>query len=371
MKVLIVGIFHPVINWCGGAEWVAINIINTLKNHGHKVVILTDQKLDQEKIMNIFGKYVAVDAQIVFPLAFFPPTDYHNIYTDAFRSLILKSKCDVVVDAFSNSILPGTDFAYIHFPLLKRLPSTFRSRIFSFPHRVYARGVKNLDRKIFFSNSEFTADAISKSIGVKAHVLYPPVSSFLLNHSKPVCDKPRKDVAVTVARISESTIWGGKNLNIIPYIAKLTDRSISFLILGVLESERASHSILKLLKKHEVADRVKILTDVPAAQLRACLENSKVYFHPAINEHFGVSIVEAMASGCIPIVHDSGGPREFVPKDLRYRNMEEAVMKIERAVTNWSPEIAKRISKIPEKFSEKNFSRKFMTIFNSYVPYKR
>lgn len=370
MKVLIIGIFHPVINWCGGAEWVAINIINTLKNHGHKVIILTDKKLNQTKIMKIFRKNVAVDAQIVFPFAFFPPTDCHNIYTDTLRSLILKSKCDVLVDTFSNSILPGTDFAYIHFPLLKRLPSTFRSRIFSFPYRIYAREVKNPDRKIIFSNSEFTAEAISKAIGVKAHVLYPPVSTFLLNHSKSIFNKPREDVAVTVARISESTIWGGKNLRIIPYIAKLTDKNISFLIMGVLESKKALYSILKLLKKLEVLDRVKVLTDVPADQLRTILVNSKVYFHPAINEHFGVSIVEAMASGCIPVVHDSGGPREFVPKDLRYRSIEEAVMKIERAVTDWSPECARRISNIPKKFSEKNFSKRFMTIFNSYIPYK-
>jgi hypothetical protein len=76
---MILGVFSPVINWCGGAEWVAINIINTLKEHGHQVVILTDKSLNQDKFANVFSKEVSVDRQIVFPLAFFRTTDYHNV----------------------------------------------------------------------------------------------------------------------------------------------------------------------------------------------------------------------------------------------------------------------------------------------------
>jgi len=302
---------------------------------------------------------MAVDAQIVLPFAFFPPTDYHNIYTDALRSLILKSKCDVLIDTISNAILPGTDIAYIHFPLLKRLSPTFKNRVFYLPYRVLTRGIKELDQKVIFSNSKFTAEAVREAIGVRAHVLYPPVSTFLLNHSKSDFNKPRNDVAVTVARIS-----AGKNLTIIPYIAKLTDKNISFVIVGILESKKALHSILKLIKKLEVSDRVKILTDVTKDQLRTILLNSKVYFHPTINEHFGVSIVEAMASGCTPIVHDSGGPKEFVPEHLRYKNIQEAAIKIEKAISEWSPKHAKEMSYIANKFSESNFSKRLVDVLN-------
>jgi glycosyltransferase involved in cell wall biosynthesis len=47
-----------------------------------------------------------------------------------------------------------------------------------------------------------------------------------------------------------------------------------------------------------------------------------------VGEHFGISIVEAMALGCIPVVHDSGGMREFVPTQYRYRTIEQAAEKI-------------------------------------------
>ena len=43
------------------------------------------------------------------------------------------------------------------------------------------------------------------------------------------------------------------------------------------------------------------------------------YIHCAENEHFGITIVEAMAAGCVPIVHDSGGPREIVTNDVGFR----------------------------------------------------
>ena len=43
------------------------------------------------------------------------------------------------------------------------------------------------------------------------------------------------------------------------------------------------------------------------------------YVHCAENEHFGITIVEAMAAGCVPIVHDSGGPREIVIDKVGFR----------------------------------------------------
>jgi hypothetical protein len=43
-----------------------------------------------------------------------------------------------------------------------------------------------------------------------------------------------------------------------------------------------------------------------------------------MGEHFGVSIVEAMADGLIPIVPEIGGPTEFVPKKFHYPTLEQA-----------------------------------------------
>jgi glycosyltransferase involved in cell wall biosynthesis len=42
------------------------------------------------------------------------------------------------------------------------------------------------------------------------------------------------------------------------------------------------------------------------------LAKSKIYLHLMKGEHFGITVVEAMSAGCVPIVHDSGGPKEIV-----------------------------------------------------------
>jgi glycosyltransferase involved in cell wall biosynthesis len=47
--------------------------------------------------------------------------------------------------------------------------------------------------------------------------------------------------------------------------------------------------------------------NVPRDELRKLLSRAKYYLHPPFPEHFGISVVEAMAAGCIPIVYRDGG----------------------------------------------------------------
>ena len=37
-------------------------------------------------------------------------------------------------------------------------------------------------------------------------------------------------------------------------------------------------------------------------------------------EHFGIAPVEGLASGCLTLVHDSGGMQEFIPAEFRWNN---------------------------------------------------
>jgi len=364
--ILIVGVFSPVINWCGGAEWVAINIITALKEHGHQVIVLSDKPLNQNKFMHVFGRKLWVDQQLVLPLRCFSSTDYHNIYTDAIRCLMLKTKCEVIIDPFSNAILPGVNVSYIHYPLLKRVEAAMpitRNKAFFYPYKIYLDFIKSkVGNKLIFANSKFTANAIKTEIGINPHILYPPVSSEILNHSLLDFEKQRENNVITVSRICRQ-----KGLEIIPYIAKSCRREISFTIAGLLDSQEALNSIVKLAKDLKVSERIKIITNIDRAHLRRVLSNSKVYLHTSINEHFGISIVEAMASGCIPVVHNSGGPKEFVPLNQRFNNIEEAADIVGMAIDCWSPTHARKFSKIAERFCIKNFSKQFIDIFHSHL----
>jgi len=118
---LIIGIFHPLLNACGGAEWVAVNIINNLKRAGHRIVVLNNEKTDQQKIKRLFGRRVDANDEIILPFQLFHDGDLHNVYTDGLRALFLRTKCDVLIDTQSNALLPAADISYIHFPLVGRL----------------------------------------------------------------------------------------------------------------------------------------------------------------------------------------------------------------------------------------------------------
>lgn len=363
---MIAGIFSPIINWCGGAEFVALNLISALKERKHKIIVMSNKSLDQSKFRDVFGKNIIVDQQIIFPLRFFSPTNFHNIYTDSIRTLMLKSKCDVVIDVYSNAVLPGVGIDYIHYPLLKAvetgLPRKRANKIFFYPYQSFLRAKrKNINHKLILANSRFTAEAIKSELGINPHVLYPPISENLYAKKLDLCKK-RGAKVITVSRICE-----GKNLSIIPHIAKLTRKEISFTIVGLLDSAETLNLLTKSIKKLGLSKRVKILLNITRDQLKQMLLTSRVYLHPTINEHFGISIVEAMALGSIPVVHDSGGPREFVNKEFRYESIEEAAEKVEKAVDFWSPDRAAVISNTAEQFSEKNFSTRFIDLFNSYL----
>lgn len=361
-----VGVFSPVINWCGGAEWVAVNIITALKEAGHQVVTLTDSPLDQQKFLHVFNRKVLADQQIIFPLRFFSPANYHNIYTDGIRSLLLKTKCDILVDTFSNSILPGMDIVYIHHPLLRKVRQElpyWRNKIYFLPYQSYLNGKRTeINEKLVFANSKFTAEAIKSEIGITSRVLYPSVSEEILGKNKETkLDKKRDNNVTTVARIAN-----GKNLEVIPHIARMTRNDICFTIVGLLDDVNVYHSLLELIKELKVSNRVKILVNVNREYLKRILYDSKIYLHPKVNEHFGISIIEGMAAGCIPIVHDSGGPREFVPTNQRFNSISEAADIVEKTIDTWAPTHAEEISNSSEKFGENNFSEQFIDSLNSH-----
>lgn len=362
-KNIKVGIFHPTLNLCGGAEWVAINIINSLRNEGYQTVVLTNEKIDHEKIKKLFGKRILCDSNIVFPLEFFNSTDLHNVYTDCLRALLLKSKCDVLIDTQSNALLTGANLTYIHFPFFGRLNGIglgMFKRSYYFPYRLYERQRARSLKQYIFSNSNFTANAVKKFVGTCSFVLYPPASELL--YASPNETQDREDIVVSIARISPF-----KRLTIIPRIARLTDNKIQFIIIGLKESQQTYNQILESIKDNKVSDRVKILTDVPRESLLSLLRKSKIFLHPAISEHFGVVVAEAMASGCIPIVHDSGGPRELVPDFCRFNEEAEAAKKIENAISHWSPNDAKNMMNRAREFTEDCFSKRFLTVFEKYL----
>jgi glycosyltransferase involved in cell wall biosynthesis len=360
-----IGFFHPTINGCGGAEFVSVKMINCLAQAGYKTVIMANEKIDQSRMQQLFGCRVEVSSEVIFPFELFPITDLHNVYGDVIRTRYLKSKCDIVIDTHSNALMPFVDITYIHFPLfgriggLESLKNLNRlNKIYFKLYSIYEQNQRASNRLIL-ANSVYTSNAIRKIVGVSPILLYPPVSDDCFTNTN-FSDK--QNIAVCLSRISPE-----KRLTLIPEIAKRTDDKLHFLIIGINQSPLYLSKLLKLIKEKKLQNKVEVLTDVPREKLVKILKAAKILVHVAEGEHFGVCIAEAMASGCVPIVHNSGGPTGFVSAKWRFNTVEEAADKINCSLTDWSPSEAERIAKQALVFSQSMFYKNFLKSFEEYA----
>jgi glycosyltransferase involved in cell wall biosynthesis len=99
--------------------------------------------------------------------------------------------------------------------------------------------------------------------------------------------------------------------------------------------------------------------NLPEEDLIKLLSNSRIYVHLMEGEHFGIAPMEALASGCITLVHNSGGSGEFIPEEYRWNTFEHLKTKIATLVesqtyADWEQKKKELRSKI-EVLKPKNF----------------
>jgi glycosyltransferase involved in cell wall biosynthesis len=90
---------------------------------------------------------------------------------------------------------------------------------------------------------------------------------------------------------------------------------IKFAIIGNVAPEKNSY--YESLRKIAPGNVSFIIS--PLRKAKDILGRAKVYVHCAQGEHFGITIVEAMSAGCVPVVNNTGGPREIVSDDSGYK----------------------------------------------------
>ncbi|MCW4000966.1 MAG: glycosyltransferase [Candidatus Bathyarchaeota archaeon] len=365
-----IGVFCPTLNVYGGGEYVAISLANTLAQNNFEVVLFSSGKVNPQAIQNYFGETLHPRIQTLQQPTNFAPHGLGDFYQTIVHSYIAKKKCSLFIDAFSNCVYPWTEVSYIHFPFLnhfafsKTFPYLTRPRIThagTVPHVLLEKKLIDYRKRLVLANSIYTADEIKSYSGKSVDVLYPPFSSIISRIGKASAKTARENLVVTVSRIDSN-----KLLERIPHIAAQTNPNIKFVVIGRLCSPHVLSHLEGIVKRMGLSERVKFFPNAPADQKIALLKSAKLYLHTMIGEHFGISIVEAMALGCVPIVHDSGGMREFVPAHLRYLTIEQAAAKINEQVAGWSMAEAEEMKEIADRFSIAHFSERFMELFNKH-----
>lgn len=341
----------------GGQANVAISMARSLERSGFETTLLCGKKVVNDSFAQNFGTSIPVRRQVIFR-----PWPYKlKTYFEFGLPAISKFFSGIVINSYTSDILPFADITYVHYPRTLLIEEKTKNLFWKFYYKPYKviehSSCFRRAEKLVLANSHFTADAVKKEFKIDPLVLYPPVD---MRPFEKETQKTKKDLVLTISRFSSE-----KGLEKIPAVAKSVNAK--FVVLGSLYSEELYRRVLSLIRKNNVSDKVTLIPDAPVAVKVEFLKQAKVYFHTAPLEHFGISIIEGMGAGCIPIVSDSGGPREFVPDMWRYKDEEDAVSKIKTALDSWSPSIGREMKATASRFETENFEDAFCRILDIYA----
>ena len=232
-------------------------------------------------------------------------------------------------------------YYYVHFP---RPPRTRSDRA---RHVVGAAGVKLLslppslphrlaevqaafDRRVervefissyrrFLANSAFTATWTRRIWGVDADVLYPPVRAT-------VAPGEKRPLILVLGRFFDPSLGHSKKqMELLETFADLhrSGRIPGWELAIVGGCDAANREFALAIKRAAVGLPITVHLNAPGQVVEQLLGEASLYWHaagygedelrrPERFEHFGISVVEAMAAGAVPLVHGRAGPAEIV-----------------------------------------------------------
>lgn len=188
------------------------------------------------------------------------------------------------------------------------------------------------------ANSAFTARWIERLWGIDAEVLYPP---FMTRDGAP-SHELRKPIVLSVGRFIDRRIGHcKKQLELVHAFRALHDsgRAPGWELHLVGGCEPANRDYAMQVKAAAAGYPIHVLLNAPGSVLRDLFHTASIFWHgaglgedeeknPDLFEHFGISVVEAMAAGIAPVVFGAAGPAELVRDGvdgLQFRSVSELV----------------------------------------------
>ncbi len=364
-------VVHPYLDIYGGGERVCHNVIKALVANGQNVELLTfdfdgaryrdivGEEFPKEVVVHSLGKRIEVKP---------PFTIYkrHRNFVKLLKKFRDQLNYDYLFSTQSSSPFEPVflnkakkNIAYVHFPEIHYdyARGTFKRKLYLwlFKHWV-EQGIDKLD--LVFCNSNYTKKAIErywKSHGVKDPiVVYPPVNLDKFWSDKLLAKRSKR--VIYIARFIPV-----KRHEIMKKLATDLPAYEFVSVGGLIDAEKEWFNNFSA----DLPPNYKIKTNLPGSELLEVLHDSRIYVHLMEREHFGIAPVEGLASGCVTLVHNSGGMKEFIPEEFRWDNYYDLKEKIDRYMqtgedTKWRPkreQLWRKISMLtPQTFQDRIWS---------------
>ena len=360
-------VVHTDLNPCGGAEQLAIATLQALVEMGARVDLTVARKPDLRRLEDAFGKRVGAIFDRICetkPLGrLFEPDP-------ASYDITINTHGDIL-PYYAPSLSRRNYVAYCHFPVAAEY---VRDRDQFYLQNFVKMGLLDradndawekvaenfrllMQNSLVITNSDFSRQAIAAYSANEPAVIAPPVNVEEFREILPA--GPRADSVLVVSRIHPSK----KLENAVALARLLKDRGVGkeLVIAGNLGSEdqcgQEYRAMLEdMARAQGVSGYVKIKANVKLEKLYSLMKKSKVYFHPLPGEPFGISVVEAMSAGLVPVVPDTGGPAEFVPRTYQFHSLQQAADIVESSMD--APDAARAaLSESVKRFSLAEYVR--------------
>ncbi|HET9476074.1 MAG TPA: methyltransferase domain-containing protein [Dehalococcoidia bacterium] len=191
------------------------------------------------------------------------------------------------------------------------------------------------------TNSDYTAGYLRERYNTDDIVVIPPhinVEEFQTG--------PKEPIILHCSRFALPSPYADKaHVMMIHAFKRLCDRGLRGwkLVLAGATIDEFEKTYAGHLAKHAYGYPVEFATNLSAEKLRKLFANASIYWHatgysvrePAAQEHFGITIVEGMASGAVPISYNSGGPRDIIQhgdNGFLFDTLDELVEQTQRIV---------------------------------------
>lgn len=366
MKVALV---HDYIKEFGGAERVLRQLANTYREAPIYTSFVKHnsacaKEFEDRKIIESWWGWLLKNFNLYSPLRFLAPvvwwsldlTEYDLIITScsSFFARGFRVKDSAIVIAYCHTP-PRFLYGYETSINLQRfwIVRVYAVIVNHFLRLFDAWSAKRVD--LWIANSENVKKRIEKYYRREAVVVYPPVRvKEIISKSKNIA---KEDYFLIVSRLvgAKGIVEAAVALKKLGYKLKISGESVGF-------------SLVK--KQLQKIEGVELLGRVGDSDLPVLYAKAKGFIALARDEDFGVTPVEAMASGTPVIAFNGGGFKESVVdgktgilvNDTDEKSLEVAISKLIK--TKWNKD---QLQERAEKFSEEKFVSEIKRAISNFV----
>ncbi|HPT65892.1 MAG TPA: glycosyltransferase family 4 protein [Candidatus Woesebacteria bacterium] len=387
-------IYDPYLDTLGGGERYCLTVAEILLKHGYKVDLFWSgnqdliKKAQQRFSLNLENINLVEDVFKIKPKQIdlfeeeqnlfkainrsLDPKKIHQKLISFINKLKITSKYDVFFylgDGSIPVILGKQNFLHI------QVPFSNEKNIFN---KLITKSKLLLFSKII-CNSQFTAKFYQDQLPSKITVVYPPidVEKFETSDNK-------ENIILSVGRF-DNVLNAKKQDVLIDAFKALSEKenikNWKLILAGGSLIDPDQNSYLKYLKEKSDNLSIEFIVNPNFEKLKEIYSKSKIYWHaagfevneddhPENTEHFGMTVVESMAAGLVPVVISKGGIPEIIEDGIDgylWKTIDELVFKTKSLIES-SSDLEKMSQKALVKcqnFSKANFEKEFLSLIKN------